>query len=133
MSMNVQGDKARLWVNVHGLRDGRKFNTYSIGLSKKREDGTYMNSSIRAIFAKRVDVPEDVKNGEFIAYEGFMSVEEWKDRTGKNVTSPLVIITKADFIDRATDEYNPVNDPSVEIPIDYMPDSFEYAEDEIPF
>lgn len=112
--MDVTIKKARLWVNEHKKKDGGTWTEYSIGVSKKNLDGSYINTSMKVRFGKDVNVPENLPNGyDLEEFSGFFSVDVYPDRNGVEVRKPMIIITEVPQWDDL--------------------DSFAQAEEDVPF
>lgn len=95
--MNVSGENAKLWINERTRADGSTWNDYSIGVSKKKEDGTYTSKYMKVRFAKSVNVPQGLPNGVSVDYNGFLTVDEYTDRDGNEVKNLMAMITEASF------------------------------------
>lgn len=108
--MNVSEKKAKIWRKNYQGKNG-EFYRYSVSISKKTEDGKYVNAYLPIKFSKKADVPEKIENGTVCAFEGFMSVESFKDRDGNERNQPMIIAMSVQFED----------------------DSFEQMEEDIPF
>ena len=113
--MEVSATKAKIWRKDIEGRNGT-FYKYSVGVSKKTQDGRYVNAYIPVVFSKKADAPEKITNGALCDFTGFMSVESYTDREGKTRTQPQIVIMSVDF-----------DDPTEGA------DSFSQAEVEIPF
>ena len=66
-------------------------------------------------FSKRADAPDEIPNGALCDFEGFMSVDSYKDRDGNARNTPQIVIMSVEF-----------DDPTIGT-------SFEEAESDIPF
>lgn len=95
--MEVSEKRAKLWINQHERPDGSVWHDYSIGISSKRQDGSWANTSIKAAFSKKVELPAALANGAFIGIHGFMTVHEYTRKDGTKVTQPMIMITHAKF------------------------------------
>lgn len=115
MSIDVQGKNCRLWIKKHESKNG-EWNSYTVGVSKKDMDGNYMNAYQDVQFTRNANLPEDVQNGAFFDFEGWMGVKTRKDRDGKETKFPVIVINKASFRER--EEYT---------------DSFAQVDADIPF
>ena len=116
----IKDKYGKIWVNEHEKKDGGTWYEYRLGVSKKKQDGGFINASMRVRFARSLGLPEKLPNGmEIKDYEGFLSAEEYKNREGNTVTAVIAVITKAKF-------------PMLEEDID-VPDSFELVEEDMPF
>ena len=108
--MEVSGKNVKVWRKDIQSKNG-VFHKYTVGISKKTQDGKYVNAYIPVVFSKKVDAPEKIENGAVIDFEGFMSVESYTDKDGNTRNSPQIVIMSAVFED----------------------DGFAQAEAEIPF
>ena len=108
--MEVSAKRAKIWRKDIEGKNGT-FHKYSVGVSKKTQDGKYVNAYIPVVFSKKVDAPEKIENGAVIDFEGFMSVESYTDREGNTRNTPQIVIMSALFEE----------------------DGFEQAMEEIPF
>ena len=108
--MNVSEKNAKIWRKDIEGKNGT-FYRYSVSVSKKTQDGKYVNAYIPVVFSKKSDAPEKIDNGALCDFEGFMSVESYTDREGVTRNTPQIVIMSALFEE----------------------DGFEQAEDEIPF
>ena len=113
--MEVRAEKAKIWRKDIEGKNGT-FYKYSVSVSKKTQDGKYVNAYIPVIFSKKSDAPERISNGAVCDFEGFMSVESYTDREGNTRNSPQIVIMKADFAD-----------------VTEGVDSFSQQSDDIPF
>lgn len=112
--MNVSDKNARIWRKEYEGKNGT-FYRYSVSVSKK-VDGKYVNVYFPVMFSKKSGAPEKISNGAVCNYEGFMSVDDHKDKDGIPKNTPMIVIMSVEFED-ATEGV----------------DSFEMAEVEIPF
>lgn len=108
--MNVSEKKAKIWRRDYQGKNG-EFYRYSVSVSKKNEDGKYVNAYIPIRFSKKADAPEKIENGAVCSFEGFMSVESFKDKDGNDRNQPMIVVMSAQF----------------------EGDSFEQMEEDIPF
>ena len=108
--MEVSAKKAKIWRKDIEGKNGT-FHKYSVSVSKKTQDGKYVNAYIPVVFSKKADAPEKIENGALCDFEGFMSVESYTDRDGNTRNTPQIVIMSALFEE----------------------DGFEQAESEIPF
>lgn len=121
--MNVTDENARLWISERKRTDGSAWQDYSVSISKKTESGDYVNTYIKVRFAKSVEVPEGLQNGVKMDYEGFVTVDTYTDKDGKEIKRPMVMITSASFdIPKAI----------IHVPVEEIA-GFQAAEDDIPF
>lgn len=108
--MEVSAKNAKIWRKDIEGKNGT-FHKYSVSVSKKTQDGKYVNAYIPVVFSKKADAPDKIENGALCDFEGFMSVESYTDREGITRNTPQIVIMSAVF----------------------EGDGFEQAEDEIPF
>lgn len=108
--MNVSEKKAKIWRKDYQGKNG-EFYRYSVSVSRKNEDGKYVNAYIPIRFSKKADAPEKIENGAVCSFEGFMSVESFKDKDGNDRNQPMIVVMSAQF----------------------EGDSFEQMEEDIPF
>ena len=120
MSIDVTGKNCKLWIKEHEGRDNRKWNSYSIGVSKKDMSGTYINAYQDVTFTRNVDV-SNIPNGTLFDFEGWMSAKTRKDKDGNSRNYPVITINKANF------RYDP------KASAESYQDSFESLEEDIPF
>ena len=99
MSIDVTGKSVKLWVNNVQTKDGRSFNSYNVGISKKNSDGSYTNMYLKTKFGKDAYVPKDIPNGAQMDFEGFLTVDAYTDRSGNEVKNPALFVTKVIFHD----------------------------------
>lgn len=116
--MNISEKGVKVWRKDIEGRNGT-FYRYSVGISKKREDGSYINKYMPIRFAQRANMPEKIENGAKIDFNGFLSVDERPDRDGNTITEYIIVAMNASLVDGS--------DPTGGV------DSFEAAEDDIPF
>lgn len=108
--MEVSAKNAKIWRKDIEGKNGT-FHKYSVSVSKKTQDGKYVNAYIPVVFSKKADAPDKIENGALCDFEGFLSVESYTDRDGNTRNSPQIVIMSALFEE----------------------DGFEQAESEIPF
>lgn len=113
--MDVKAKGAKIWRKDVEGKNGT-FYKYTTSVSKKTQDGEFVNAYIPVYFTKKADAPEKIENGAKCDFEGFMSVESYKDKDGNVRNSPQIVIMSVTFDDLTTGV-----------------DSFEQAEEEIPF
>lgn len=113
--MNVSAEKAKIWRRDVEGKNGT-FYRYTTSVSRKTQDGKYVNAYIPVMFSKRANAPEKIENGALCNFEGFMSVDTYTDKDGKVRNTPQIVIMSVDF-----------DDPSEGV------DSFAQAEEDIPF
>lgn len=108
--MDVSEKKAKIWRKDYQGKNG-EFYKYSVSVSRKNEDGKYVNAYIPIRFSKKADAPEKIENGAVCSFEGFMSVESFKDKDGNERNQPMIVVMSVQF----------------------EGDSFEQMEEDIPF
>ena len=108
--MEVSAKNAKIWRKDIEGKNGT-FYRYSVSVSKKTQDGKYVNAYIPVVFSKKADAPEKIENGALCDFEGFMSVESYTDRDGNTRNNPQIVIMSALFEE----------------------DGFEQAEEDMPF
>lgn len=116
--MNISERNARIWRKDIEGRNGT-FYRYSVGISKKLEDGSYITAYMPIRFTKNANMPERIENGAKCDFNGFLSVDTYLDRDGHEVKQVIIVAMNASLSD--------AGDPTEGV------DSFEQAEDEIPF
>lgn len=116
--MNVSEKNVRVWRKDMEGRNGT-FYRYSVGISKKTEDGSYVTAYMPIRFTKNAHMPGKIENGAKCDFNGFLSVDTYLDKDGNEVKQVVIIAMNA----RLTE----ANDPTEDV------DSFEQAEDDIPF
>ena len=85
--MQVSGN-AMVFRNEHDGASG-KFYTYVVGVSGKKMDGSFVNTTIDAKFKKGVVLENKTKIN---ITEGFVSAREFTSRNGDTVRKPEVVI-----------------------------------------
>ena len=113
--MEVRAEKAKIWRRDYEGKNGT-FHRYSVSVSKKNDDGEWINAYIPVLISKKAGAPQKIDNGTWCSFEGFFSVESYTDKDGKARNNPMIVITKIGF-----------DDPTAGV------DSFEQADDDIPF
>lgn len=113
--MDIYDNNARIWRKDIEGKNGT-FYRYSVGVSKRTQDGKYVNAYIPLVFSKKADAPEKIPNGAKASIEGFMSVDSYTDREGNTRNTPQIVVMSIEF-----------DDPTTGV------DSFEQAEEDMPF
>lgn len=116
--MNISEKGAKVWRKDIESKNGT-FYRYSVGISKKLEDGSYLTAYMPIRFAKRANMPEKIENGAKCDFSGFLSVDTYLDKEGHEVRQIIIVAMNATLTDGG--------DPSEGA------DSFEQLEDDIPF
>lgn len=108
--MNIQSDKPKM-IYKYKTKDGKEF--YSIGLSKKKQDGTYENGFVSCRFKKDVNLENKTK----ILIKG-----GWLDFYVKErITYPFIFIN----------DFEVIEDKQAENEFSAMKTTTEYKEDEV--
>lgn len=94
--MDVSAKNAKIWRKDIEGKNGT-FHKYSVSVSKKTQDGKYVNAYIPVVFSKKADAPDKIENGALCDFEGFMSVESYTDREGNTRNTPQIVIMSALF------------------------------------
>ena len=112
--MEVSAKKAKIWRKDIEGKNGT-FHKYTVGVSKKTQDGKFVNAYMPVVFSRKADAPDEIPNGALCDFEGFMSVESYTDRDGNARNTPQIVIMSVEF-----------DDPTIGT-------SFEEAESDLPF
>ena len=99
--LDIIGKDVKLWVNTHETRKGT-FDTYTISVSKKVED-KYVNKPVRLIFSKDTKVPNGLKSGDRVDFEGFPSLDIYTDRYGNERRDIVIFAKTVRFLDHEDD------------------------------
>ena len=121
MSINVEAENVRLWVNDHQRDDGGKWSSYSISTSSKGPDGNYINKGLEVRMRREVVLPEDLTNGELVTIRGTLSNRSFPTKDGQR-TEHMLWAHEIEFENRQ--KPLPKSEPA---------DSFEAMEEDIPF
>lgn len=120
MGIDIKGTKCKLWKSEHPSKDGNgKWFSYTVGVSRKNQDGTYLNAYQDVEFSRNAAIPDEVPNGADIEFEGFMTCKPRRDKDGRTYNRPYVLITKAVFPGLVDDGFDP--------------EGYEALDDDIPF
>ena len=109
--IDVKADKAKVWRRDFQGKNG-EFYKYTASVSRKNDDGGYVNAYIPIRFSKKSGAPEKIENGTMCSFEGFLSVESYKDKDGNERNQPIIVAMSVEFDGE---------------------DSFEQIEEELPF
>ena len=120
MSIDINGKNCKLWVNEHKKQNGDLWFTYTVGVSRKDQNGQYVNAYQDVQFTKNAD-PAGIPNGTTFDFEGWLSVKVYRDKDGKEVRRPIIMINRASF------NYSP------EAAGESYADSFEALAEDVPF
>lgn len=128
MSVDVTGKNVKLWINERPSRNGGTWPDYSIGISKRKQNGGYVNGYIKVRFGRDVVVPRELPNGASMDFSGYITLDVYTSKDGQEVKKDMIMITSAKFHDVYGD------DSGYSSTADYGDvDSFEQADDDIPF
>lgn len=125
----------RITTDEYGVRVWRSdrygHTNYSVTIQKKKEDGGYITEYKQVKFRGGVEI----ENGtDIVIRDGFPTIEWWNDKnTGELKTKEVWVIL--DFVYKSAAPRPQVREPQP-VPEDMfrdMPDTFQAAEDEIPF
>ena len=125
----------RITTDEYGVRVWRSdrygHTNYSVTIQKKKEDGGYITEYKQVKFRGGVEI----ENGsDIIIRDGFPTIESWNDKnTGELKTKEVWVIL--DFVYKSAAPRPQAREPQP-VPEDMfrdMPDTFQAAEDEIPF
>ena len=94
--MDVRAKNVKVWRKDFEGRNGA-FYKYSVSVSRKNEDGSFVNAYIPVKFSKKSGAPEKIENGAVCDLEGFMSVESYKDKEGNTRNTPMVVVMSVKF------------------------------------
>ena len=97
--MNYVSGTTKIWRNEREGRNG-KFFTYSISIGKKVDD-KYINKSVKVLLAKDIESSQTIPNGATINYEGFPTLDYYKDKDGKEHKDIAFFIQKLEVHDFA--------------------------------
>ena len=102
--------------------DGNGFPQYSIGISKKGDDGRWIRDYQQIVFRKGIEL---ANNESIFIHDAFPKLNTWKNRDGSVGKRQVWQILDFSYAD---------NRPKQQAPAlgDY-PDSFAAAEDDVPF
>lgn len=114
--MDVSAKNTKIWRRDIEGKNGT-FYKYATSVSSKNSDGSYSRAYMDIKFSKKSGAPEKIENGAVCDFRGFMTVESYKDKEGHERSKPVIMVMECAF----------ENDP------EDMGDSFEQAEDEMPF
>ena len=120
MSNTIIFKDTKIWRKDYEGQNGT-FYAYNISVSKKNQDNSWSNAYIKIKFSQSADAPEKISNGSVADFEGFLTVDTYKNKEGKEVNQPMIMVMKLNLHNDERYDY-----------IDEV-DSFEKAEEEIPF
>ena len=112
--MEVSAKNAKIWRKDIQGKNG-VFHKYTVGISKKTQDGKFVNAYMPVVFSRKAEAPDEIPNGALCDFEGFMSVESYTGRDGNARNTPQIVIMSVEF-----------DDPTIGT-------SFEEAMGDIPF
>ena len=100
MAISISGKDMKLWIGEHQKQDGGVWRDYNFGISKKNQDGSYVNGYIRAKFIGEArNIPEDLPNGTKCDIEGYIGLDHFVKRDGTEVKNPIIMVTSVKFHD----------------------------------
>ena len=108
---------------------------YSVSIQKKKDDGGYITEYKQIKFRGGVEV----ENGsDIIIRDGFPTIDTWNDKnTGELKKKEVWVILdfhyRQEAPERTERDTQPQRKPQPQIDFNDMPDTFQAAEDEIPF
>lgn len=116
--MNIESDREKT-IYRH-TKDDKVF--YSIGLSKKQKDGTYLNGYMSCRFPKDADIPDKTK---------IKIVQGWVDFYLKEEkTYPYIFINKYEVVEEQQEE---VQEVPQNIKTDYDDSGIQLNDNDLPF
>lgn len=124
--MNIQTDKSKT-IYKYTTKDGKEF--YSLGLSKKKQDGTYENGFINCRFKKDINLENKTK----ILIKGGWLDFYVKDR----ITYPFIFINEFEIIQddkqesKQTEEVNEFS--AMKTTTEYKEDEVTLTNEDLPF
>ena len=104
MSININGKNEKLWKNERVGKNGGTWFDYSISVSKKAQDGNYVNSYMKVKFSSKLTIPNELPNGVQMDFEGFLTPDVYKDRSGQEVKRTMIMVTNVKFHDIHDDD-----------------------------
>ena len=117
MSYDVIGKNARLWKQERESENGIWY-TYTVSISRKVDD-VYRNAYMKVRFIKDIDV-SNIDNGANFDFKGFLTLDIYTNKEGREVKNPMIMITKVNFGESEESE-------------DTQDTAFAEAEEDIPF
>lgn len=96
--MDISEPNAKIWRKDIEGRNGT-FHRYTVGISKKTQDGKYVNAYLPVVFSKRADAPDEIPNGAKCSIKGFMSVDSYTDKDGNTRNTPQIVVMSVEFDD----------------------------------
>ncbi len=120
MSNSIRFTNTKIWRKDYEGQNGT-FYTYNISVSKKNQDNSWSNAYLKVKFAQSADAPEKISNGTIADLEGFLTVDSYRNKEGKEVNQLMLMVMNLNIQD--DDRYEDISEV----------DSFEQAEEEIPF
>ena len=94
--LNISGDNVKIWVNEHESSKG-KWKSYSISVSKKDESGNWLNKPVKLYIKKDIEVPEGLKSGDRIDFEGFPTLDIYRGKDGQERREIMIVAQKINF------------------------------------
>ena len=106
--------------------DGNSFPQYSIGISKRGDDGKWITEYQQIVFRKGVELEN---NEQIYIYDAFPKLNVWKGRDGQIHKRQVWQILDFDYATKQA----PSEQQAAQVTYDDLPDSFAAAEDDVPF
>jgi hypothetical protein len=94
--MDIIAKRAKIWRKDIEGKNGT-FYKYSTSVSRKTEDGSFVNAYMDVRFSKKSGAPEKIENGALCDFSGFMSVDSFEGKDGKKRNTPVIIIMDVKF------------------------------------
>ena len=94
--LNFSGNNVKLWVNEHDSSKG-KWKSYSISISKKDESGNWLNKPVKLYIKKDIEVPDGLKSGDLIDFEGFPTLDVYRGKDGQEHREIMIVAQKVNF------------------------------------
>ena len=108
--------------------DGNGFPQYSIGISKRGDDGQWIREYQQIVFRKGIELEN---NESIFIYDAFPKLQTWRAKDGS--IGKRVVWQILDF--QYADSKRPAarQEPAYQESYEDVPDSFAAAEDDVPF
>lgn len=117
---NVIFQNQKIWRKDYEGQNGT-FSVYNISISKKKQDDSWVNAYLKIKFSQSAEAPEKISNGTVADLEGFLTVDSYKGKNGKDVSQLMLMVTKLNI----AEEFASVDDIET--------DNFTQAAEDIPF
>lgn len=122
---SIKAENVKLWVNEHTKKDGSKFKTYAVSVSRKNEDGETTYKSVKLFISRKVDIPANIQSGTEVSFSGFPTIDSYTNKDGKEVSEIAFMATQMDF-------GNTGNNAAPAEP-EAMPEGYAEIDDDFPF